>query len=93
MKKQISMNEATAVWWFVTWRTALTVIVLNLLLGFAAVLVPSLAELGIVSWVSIILSIAVSVYYFKLAINRDYKTFSLVATELVSENEQVAEQV
>lgn len=77
-EKEISLDEATHVWWFVIWRVTLTTIVLNIIINVVNNSI-SIQTYGAEQWIGIILSVAVSVYFIKSAINRDYSTFRLLA--------------
>ena len=89
-EKKMSLDDAMLVWWFVTWRTILTVIGVYIVLGLIIRFTPLK---GIVPYlpttIPLIISIFIQVLYFKLAINRNYKNFRLSA---LINNEQQYEQ-
>jgi multidrug transporter EmrE-like cation transporter len=67
-EKQVSMDDAMKVWWFITWRTGLTMIVLNILLALAVNVIGLEEALGIMTWIGVVLSVIISIYFFKSAI-------------------------
>ena len=78
-EKEISMDEAMKVWWFVTWRTALTTIVINVIIRLINNSI-NINTYGAEDYLGLILAVLVGVYFFKSAINRDYSSFRLSAT-------------
>ena len=87
--KKVSMDDAFKVWWFMAWRTTLTsigaFIVLTIIFTFIGV---TEATKPLVSTLCCIISLLISVFYIKLAINRNYKNFRLSATLLNNKNNQ-----
>ena len=63
-EKSVSMEDAFQVWWFIGWRTALTMIGFNIV---AALVLPTLGAdnaLGpIIQMITLIASVLISVYY------------------------------
>jgi hypothetical protein len=75
-EKEFTMNDAFQVWWFIGWRTGLTLIAVNLLMRF----IPAEGAVSeAIGAVGIIISVLVAVYYTKLAVNRNYKSFRLLS--------------
>jgi len=75
-EKDFTMNDAFQVWWFIGWRTGLTLIAVNLLIRFIPV-EGAMSELS--SAIGLIISVLIAVYYTKIAINRNYKGFRLLS--------------
>jgi hypothetical protein len=82
-EKKLSMDDAFRVWWFMFWRTLLTAIgvSLALMIVFSVIGVTETTQ-PILQAISCMVSILISVFYLKLAINRNYKNFRLSATVL-----------
>jgi len=88
-EKKVSMDDAFRIWWFMAWRTALTSIgvfiiftVIFIFIGITETTKP------LVNSLSCIISILISVFYVKLAINRNYKDFRLSALINNDNNQQ-----
>ncbi len=78
-EKNISMEDAFQVWWFIFWRTILTILVITFILSII-VKFTKLNVGGIGNAITLIVSILAQVFYIKSAINRNYKNFRLSAT-------------
>ncbi len=77
-EKEFTMEDAFQVWWFIGWRTGLTLIVINLALNILTRMVQIGAGVSEVMGAGgIIISVLIAVYYIKLAVNRNYKGFRL----------------
>lgn len=91
-EKKVTMDDAFKIWWFLAWRTTLTaigvVIVFTVMLSFIKI-TETIKPL--VSTMSFIISLLISVYYIKIAINRNYSNFRLSAT-LLNNNNQSGKQ-
>ncbi len=91
-EKKINMEDAFQVWWFIFWRTLLTLIgisiVLSVLIKLAGI---SESFKSFVSAASLIIAIIIQVFYIKAAINRNYKSFRLTAI-LPNSNQTYGEQ-
>lgn len=75
-EKEFTMNDAFQVWWFIGWRTGLTLIAINLLIRF----IPTEGAVSeAIGAIGLIISVLVAVYYIKIAINRNYKGFRLLS--------------
>jgi hypothetical protein len=85
-EKKVSMDDAFKIWWFMAWRTTLTSIgtffILSIIFTFIGV---TESTKPLISTICCIVSLLISVFYIKLAINRDYKNFRLSATLLNNE--------
>lgn len=89
-EKKVSLDDAMLVWWFITWRTILTVIGVYIILGLIIKFTP-LKGIAFISTLPLIISIFIQVLYFKYAINRNYKNFRLSAN-LLNNEQQYGEQ-
>lgn len=91
-EKKLTMDDAFKIWWFMAWRTTLTAIgifiVLTVIFSFVKI---TDAFRPLVSALSCIISLLISVYFIKIAVNRSYSTFRLSAT-LLNNNQQNGEQ-
>ncbi|PIR13653.1 hypothetical protein COV49_01430 [Candidatus Falkowbacteria bacterium CG11_big_fil_rev_8_21_14_0_20_39_10] len=82
-EKKISMEDAFQVWWFIFWRTLLTVIGINLVLVTIIKFTPLKSVFNYLPiTIPIIISVLIQIFYFKYAINRNYKNFRLSASLL-----------
>jgi len=87
-EKELTLNQAILIWWFLTWRVVLVSIIGGLILNFvlrlfvAPELALTIAEIG-----QMLIGVAAMVYFLRSAVNRNYlsKTsgsFRLAAHEL-----------
>lgn len=80
-EKQLSIEDAFQVWWFVMWRTGLTLLVVFFVLNMTARFIDP--QMGIsqivINGLALIISIVVQVWFLKSAINRNYNGFRLSA--------------
>ncbi|MFA5953911.1 MAG: hypothetical protein WC817_00015 [Patescibacteria group bacterium] len=81
-EKNVSMEDAFQVWWFIFWRTFLTIIGISIVLTLLLTITGSKESVGtFVNPLALLISIVTQVFYTKSAINRRYKKFRLSATE------------
>ena len=87
-EKKLTMDDVMPVWWFVTWRSILTAIGINIIILLIAQFTP-LRDIvqNLFPFICLITTIFIQVLYFKLAINRNYKNFRLSAI-LTNNNQQ-----
>ena len=82
-EKKVTMDDAFKIWWFMAWRTMLTTIgvfiVLTIIFSFIKI---TETTRPLVRTLCCIASLLISVYFIKIAINRNYSTFRLSATLL-----------
>lgn len=79
-ERMISMEDAFQVWWFIMWRAIVTLIVVSLALGFLINIAGLQKSVGpLANILTLIISILVQVFFFKSAMNRNYKNFRLSA--------------
>jgi hypothetical protein len=79
-EKQVKLNDMVGVWWFITWRTVLVVIIVTILINLllTAFTMLGVIDLGIFAdTLTVIASIFTQIYFLRMAFNRDYKTFRL----------------
>ncbi len=86
-EKKVSMEDAFKVWWFMTWRTVLTSISVFIVLSivFGSIGMSESSE-PLMESASFIISVLISVFFVKLALNRDYKDFRLSVLSKDNEN-------
>ena len=85
-EKELSLDDATKVWWAWVWRTLVVAIPLHLLVGYVLVS-TNIQTYGAQDWLLIIIDLAVSIYFLRLAINKEYDTFRIVAIEKDSDKQ------
>ena len=83
-EKNVTIEDAFQIWWFIFWRTLLTAIgagiVSSLILVLFTKAIGATAGLQpLANAACIILSVVLQVFYIKLALNRNYKNFRLSA--------------
>lgn len=76
IEKQVSLEDAFQVWWFIAWRTILVVIGINVLLSLLLGVLGT-GFVDILRTASLVVAILVQVFFLKSALNRDYKNFRL----------------
>lgn len=87
-EKNVSMEDAFQVWWFIFWRTLLTIIGVSLVLGVLLKLTGLKESIGpLANMLALIISIVTQVFYIKAAMNRNYKNFRLSATQNINEQQ------
>jgi uncharacterized membrane protein len=91
-EKKVTMDDAFKIWWFMAWRITLTAIGVVIIFSFMLSFIKITETIKpLVSTLSCIASLLISVYYIKIAINRNYSSFRLSAT-LLKNNKQNGEQ-
>lgn len=84
-EKNISMEDAFQVWWFIFWRTFFTIIGVSLVLGVLLKLTGLKESIGsFANMLALIISIVIQVFYIKSAMNRNYKNFRLSVTQNIN---------
>jgi len=79
-EKQLTLNDAFQVWWYITWRMILVVVGVGIVLQVLGRVGGEVVS-NIVPFVSIIVSILAQVYFIRMALNRSYKGFRISVVE------------
>lgn len=74
-EKEVTINDATLVWWFIFWRTFVVMFLLEIVGRFIGMMAggSTLIE-SLVGWGVLILGIFFTVLFTRQAINRNYKS-------------------
>lgn len=75
------MEKAFKVWWYISWRTGLTVYILTVISQF--IIAAGVNLYGLETSVVSIISIYLGVVYVKKALEKDYKDFKISITDKV----------
>jgi hypothetical protein len=77
-EKELSLDEATKVWWAWAWRLAVVTIPLHLIVGYI-VTRTEIQTFGVDTWILFIADLVLSIYFLRSAINKNYGDFRVLA--------------
>lgn len=86
-EKELTLDETTKVWWAWAWRTIVVAIPLHIVVGYVW------PQIGIEKFLQaefflIIIDLAVSIYFLRTAISKDYSDFRVMAVEREGDDQQ-----
>jgi hypothetical protein len=79
-EKELSLDEATKVWWAWAWRTIVVTVPLHLIVGYVWPQIGAEKFLQ-AEFFLVIVDLAVSVYFLRTAISKGYSDFRVMAVE------------
>lgn len=79
-QKEVTINDAFQVWWWIAWRTGLIIFGINIFMGVLIRVFNLMNETTepLIGATSSIIRIVISIVFFKKALNRKYKGFELI---------------
>lgn len=86
-EKELTLDETTKVWWAWVWRTIVVTVPFHLIVAYIW------PKIGIEKYLQaefflIIVDLAVSIYFLRTAISKDYSDFRVMAVERDGANQQ-----
>lgn len=90
LNRDLSLDDATKVWWAWAWRTVVVAIPLHLIVAFGLRAID-VQTYGAQDWILLIIDLAVSIYFLRTAINgKNYGDFRVAAVEDGGSKQQVS---